>query len=157
MVEILIKPIEISELSQFEWTGSSTHLKYFEDALKQSEVGKVLFLGAWSNGEAIGRCGIDFEKNAGKATIWMFNVKDGQQGQGIGTQLMEKAETLIADKGIREVVLNVEEENIRAQELYIRRGYVSTGVGTESWEEDGPNGTTVTYNAKVVHMSKKLS
>ena len=156
MSEITIRPIEISDLDEFKWTGGQTHIEYFKDALKKSVDGGVLFLGAWKDTLAVGRCGIDFEKNPGKATLWMFNVKEGLQGQGIGTLIMKDAEKVIAEKDIDEVVLNVEKDNSRAKDLYIKRGYVATGEGEESWEEDGPNGTAVTYHAEVIHMSKSL-
>lgn len=157
MLNIVIKPIEVTQINEFEWTGGKTHLEYFKKALEKTKDDEILFLGAWLEGNAVGRCGIDFVINPGKATLWMFNVAKDIQGQGIGSKLMDQAEQEILVRGIDEIVLNVEKVNVRAQALYERRGYIAMGDGIESWEEDGPNGSTVTYNADVVRMSKKLN
>lgn len=154
MSEIKIKPIDSFELKQFEWTGGKAHLQYFKEALKSDSTSPPLFLGSWIGEEAVGRIGIDFEKNPGKATLWMFNVRDSFRGKGIGTLLMDAAEAEISFRGINEIILYVEDHNNRAQELYLRRGYLVTGTGEESWEEDQEDGTRELYTAKVVIMSK---
>lgn len=50
-----------------------------------------------------------------------------RQGQGIGSALLDHLEALVSARGHDSVGLGVEDSNVRAAGLYLRRGYLPTG------------------------------
>jgi ribosomal protein S18 acetylase RimI-like enzyme len=56
-------------------------------------------------------------------------VHPARQSRGIGSRLMEAAESLAARRGYERVGLSVALDNVRARALYERRGYVDAGLG----------------------------
>ena len=56
-------------------------------------------------------------------TIEFVEVEPGLSGQGVGTQLIQAAENFARLRGIRNVDLQVWQDNPRAQSLYGRLGY----------------------------------
>ncbi|MBJ6360973.1 GNAT family N-acetyltransferase [Paenibacillus sp. GCM10012307] len=65
----------------------------------------------------------DREADRGEWYIDMLCVDKSNRGQGIGTKLLEAAETYGAKKGFAIVSLNVEQDNSGARRLYEALGY----------------------------------
>lgn len=63
-------------------------------------------------------------------TLSDIAVHPEHQSRGIGWQLMDRAEHLVAQRGHHHVGLNVALENVRARALNERRGYRESGLGT---------------------------
>ena len=93
----------------------------------------VTFL-AFNNNEAIGYVSLVFPrfKKLQGNTYLTIAVREKYRGQGVGTALMEKAETYAKDRGIRRVELEVFGRNIRAIALYKKRNYEIEGVKKEA-------------------------
>jgi GNAT superfamily N-acetyltransferase len=82
-------------------------------------------------------------------TLSDIAVHPRYQSRGIGSQLMDLAEHVAAQRGYHQVGLSAALENVRARALYERRGYRDSGLGThckrwpyldergqEHWRED---------------------
>lgn len=156
MENITIRPLTMSDIPKLGWTGDRSHVDAFVEQMRRCESGAVVFIGAQQKGDIVGRCGIDFERFPNSGFLWMFNVRDDFQNQGIGTLLMDACEANICLRNISEVRLNVEKGNIRAQALYIRRGYEVIGEDKETWEIRDASDNPVSHEAEVVVMQKLL-
>jgi GNAT superfamily N-acetyltransferase len=76
-------------------------------------------------------------------------VREAYRGKGVGTALMEKAETYARSKGVRRVELEVFGKNTNAIALYKGRGYEIEGVKKEAVQAKG------SYD-DIIIMTKKL-
>ena len=78
-----------------------------------------------------GKLHLDFEtrRRQGDAVLVAAAVRPELQGRGIGTALMAAAEELTCTRGLRAVVLGVEDSNPRARRLYERLGYEAVAKG----------------------------
>lgn len=61
------------------------------------------------------------------AVMQKVYVDTSAHGQGIGSKLIAAIEQLARAEGFKKLWLTVWEENVRAQKLYIKLGYVKTG------------------------------
>jgi ribosomal protein S18 acetylase RimI-like enzyme len=66
-------------------------------------------------------CHLDTEGQVG--TIDLIAVADDARGQGVGSQLVEAAETAFTDSGMTRIRVVTQARNIAAQRLYQARGY----------------------------------
>lgn len=73
--------------------------------------------------------------DAGRALLVAVYVRPSQRGQGLLEALVTAAGDWARERGVRELVLEVHDENLRAQRAYRRIGFTETGV-----RSDGPNG-----------------
>jgi len=63
-----------------------------------------------------------------KANAYLvLSIRSNYRGQGIGTKLLQAAETLARERGILRLELEVFAKNIRAHELFKRLGYEEEG------------------------------
>ena len=78
--------------------------------------------------------------------------------RGIGTALLEAAESAAAARGDRGVSLAVSTGNAAARRLYTRRGYVDAGVPVHchATTEPGFDGDGQSGNETVVDLVKRL-
>jgi len=89
------------------------------------------------DGQIVGR--ITLTTTARHADISGFVVSEVSRRQGIGTTLIEAAETEARRRGCTEVRLSVAKANPDALALYLRRGYECVGEGRSAglWTRDG--------------------
>lgn len=86
------------------------------------EAGKKLDLLAWDGDRIVGwgfLWGMESE-----APTFGLGVADDHQGQGVGRMLMDEVLRLAAQRGISRVTLTVVQDNLIAQKMYERRGFV---------------------------------
>jgi ribosomal protein S18 acetylase RimI-like enzyme len=88
--------------------------------------GGVVFVGEL-DGQIVGR--ITVTTAARQADISGFVVSEVSRRQGIGTTLIDAAETEARRRGCTEVRLSVAKQNPDALALYLRRGYERVGEG----------------------------
>ena len=65
-----------------------------------------------------------FERSARTGIVHNLFVRDAYREHGIGTALLERAESALAEQGAERVRLDVMEGNEQAAEFYEKRGYV---------------------------------
>jgi ribosomal protein S18 acetylase RimI-like enzyme len=78
------------------------------------------------------------------------------QGRGIGTQLIEAAETELVERGFLAATIAVAVENERARALYERLGYEVFRRDTSSWSYHDPDGNTHEVNEICWALKKPL-
>lgn len=72
--------------------------------------------------------GVIVIESHGKQTAFFYRlvVDEQKQKSGIGSALLQKAETLVRVTGAKEAALYVESENTKLKEYYTNRGYKSS-------------------------------
>lgn len=58
-----------------------------------------------------------------RGRIQNLYIEPTERGEGIGTQLLDEAETLLKEKGVEVIAIEAMAENHDARRLYRRRGY----------------------------------
>ncbi|MEV0379028.1 GNAT family N-acetyltransferase [Nonomuraea sp. NPDC050643] len=126
---------------------------YFTDRLTRQETGHGFLLVAWEAGVAVGDVYVwlapaeEPELRAllpGVALLTHLEVVSWRRNEGIGSLLLQAAEQRLAAIHHTKVALGVGLDNLDAQRLYRRRGYVE-------WRH-GPVATTdVVYHANGRH------
>ena len=103
--------------------------------LEQQARAEVYVAVAELDGVPVGRVGLDFTRNPGEATayLWSAHVEPGFQSRGIGTALFLHLEQVALQRGFNVIQLDVDKENPRARRLYERLGYVVCSEGIVRW------------------------
>lgn len=83
----------------------------------------------------VGACIALFRRNSATARLYSLAVHPDHQGKGIAQKLLENIEQSIARAGCRSVILEVRADNVRAIELYQKRGYEIFGNYPHYYED----------------------
>lgn len=85
-----------------------------------------LYLLCLLDGEAVGS--VHLEQAADGAYLGMFAIQPTRQGHGIGSRLLERAETIVRKEwGLSKIMMRVVTLRHELIAFYARRGYVRTG------------------------------
>jgi len=135
---VTIVPISITlrigtqvDLPKLEWYGQYAHHRnLFRRAFQEQQLGRRLILIADSNNFPIGYVFIQFICQGGVvgdekrwAYLYSLRVMDMFRGYGIGTCLIQEAESMILNRGFQSSTIAVAKENHSARQLYERLGY----------------------------------
>ncbi len=128
---VLIREAKESDLPALEWEGEYSHFRsLYRQAFRETRSGRRVMLLAESASGVVGQLFIQLDpKNLpggkGKLTAYLyaFRVRPEHRNQGIGTQLIEEAESRLRDRGFRRAVISVAVTNPTARRLYERLGY----------------------------------
>ena len=92
------------------------------------------------------------------AEIEDFAVAGELQGRGIGSHLLAYAEQQTRDHGDTRLGLAVGQENVRAKNLYLRRGFevMPDSDHRVSWFAPNPDGSSRVDSEECVYMMKDL-
>jgi GNAT superfamily N-acetyltransferase len=108
------------------------HATFFADRMGRQQHNKGVLLTAWEDGRPVGAVYVwrepadEPEVRTQLPDVPLLNrleVIAERRNDGIGTQLVEEAERLLADDGCHQVALAVEKTNVDAARLYERLGY----------------------------------
>ncbi len=106
------------------------------ERLEKQDRGDALYMVACLDGVPVGHLLLKWASSSTSAsglpncpTLSDIAVHPGYQSRGIGSQLMDRAEHLAAQRGYHQVGLRVALDNVRARALYERRGYRNSGLG----------------------------
>ncbi|MGB1285787.1 MAG: GNAT family N-acetyltransferase [Aggregatilineales bacterium] len=128
---VTVRKVRESDLKLLEWQGQFRHfrnlfLRSYQGQLK----GNRYMLVADYNRYPIARLFIRFSsRNAliadghQRAYLYSFYVLEMFRGQGLGTYLIQSAETLLKARGFGEISIAVAKDNPGALRLYQRQGY----------------------------------
>lgn len=85
-------------------------------------------------------------------------VRADRRGRGVGARLLDRAEALAAERGFSRIGLGVGVENDVAAGIYLRRGYVESGVGRYTIGDRGvrADGTPFSWEETCVYLVKRL-
>lgn len=100
----------------------------------------------------------EVKKYANYPSVSALKVVENMRSQGVGTQLMDAAESLIRSKGFKVVGLGVGVENLSAQKFYNRLGYRDWGRGpyVSSWREKESDENSRLIEEKSNRLIKEL-
>lgn len=108
-----------------------------ESHVARSVDGASEYLVAWSGDLPLGSVVLRWDGYVGPEAqaahpdaieICHLQVRPGNRGRGVGTQLLQVAEDLVLARGLDLVAVGVGDDNPDAQRLYERLGYRATGV-----------------------------
>jgi ribosomal protein S18 acetylase RimI-like enzyme len=122
---VAIRPCEERDLERFGAFGSEQHVEYCRQEFGRGADALTILVAVDENDEAVGKLHLDFETRAAdrEAVLIAAGVRPELRGRGIGTTLMHAADGLVCSRGLRAIVLGVEDSNTRARRLYERLGY----------------------------------
>lgn len=140
-LQVTIRKLKQSDLHLLEWYGQFKHYRrLFLKSYHGQLAGSRLMLVADVNDFPIGRLFIQFRKQNSRisdgkrrAYLYSFCVLDWFQGRGIGTQLIQAAETILSKRHYEVATIAVAKENEGALRLYQRQGYHIFGEEEGRW------------------------
>jgi ribosomal protein S18 acetylase RimI-like enzyme len=139
---LLIRQVMKRDLPALEWDGEYAHFRrLFAEAQRRAERGEaVLWVADLPGTGIIGQLFIqldsprtDLADGFERAYAYAFRVRPGFRRIGIGSRLMETAETDLKNRSFKQVVLNVAKNNRDARRLYERLGYQVVGTDAGIW------------------------
>ncbi len=166
---LVVKPVSRENLLLME-----QHLPYgppekHAERLKRQEKGEVTYLVAWYDGVPVGHALLKWRGATEAHLVSHFqgscpDVEDllvdrRYRSRGIGTQLLQAAERLVADSGFRQIGLAVDTRNKGAHNLYKRLGFRSIGLPPhhERGEYVDQNGRPASWEEVCIYMVKTLN
>ncbi len=138
------------------------------DRFARQRKGQVVYLIAWYSGAPIGHAllkwqGPDEDQVASGLGDTCPDVEDllvleSSRSQGVGGQILEAAERLALERGVRRIGLGVGVDNPRARAMYERLGYRNAGRGPlcEHGEYVDASGCHRSWEETCVYLSKSL-
>jgi [ribosomal protein S18]-alanine N-acetyltransferase len=94
------------------------------------------YLVAEDGGELVGYAGL-LTPGGGQADVLTLAVAEQRWGQGLGAALLDALLHEAGRRGCSEVFLEVRVDNVRAQRLYQRRGFVEIGIRRGYYQPSG--------------------
>jgi ribosomal protein S18 acetylase RimI-like enzyme len=169
--DVIITPLREEELELLDqmnrdWAKGRPLALHLDRFLRQ-QAGEAVYLFAWHEGQPVGHVMLVLTGPSKEplrsalrscAHISDLFVVPGYWSRGIGTRLMDEAETLAARRGFIQIGLDVAIDNDRAIALYERRGYKDLGFGERavSWGYVDPDGHEQVQNDVLVYLVKTL-
>jgi ribosomal protein S18 acetylase RimI-like enzyme len=163
--KVHIRQVVRDDLPDLEWDGEYTHFRrMFLDTYQQAELGEALL---WvAELEGVGLIGqlfvqLDSHRNEladghSRAYIHAFRVRSAYRGQGLGTRLLEFAESDLVQRGYQKACLNVGRDNTEAFRLYRRLGYRVVAAEPGRWSYIDHLGVRRDVNEPAWRMEKDL-
>ena len=166
MIEsLIIRHATRDDLPSLEWDGQFTHFRHlFAQAFHRAEEGEaVLWVAELPPTGLIGQLFVQLESHqteladgSSRAYIYSFRVQQPYRGAGIGTLLMNNAETDMRKRGYHRITLNVGRDNPDARRLYMRFGYIVVADDPGRWSYLDHNGHRRHVNEPSWRMEKEL-
>jgi ribosomal protein S18 acetylase RimI-like enzyme len=130
-IEIVLRLARQDDLTKLEWYGQYAHFRpLFQRAFKEQQEGRRWMLLADCNGFPIGQLFVqlvsaeeEIADGVSRGYLYALRVMEMFRGQGIGTRLVEAAESRLAGDGYQWATIAVAKENAAARRLYERMGY----------------------------------
>lgn len=153
------------DLPELEWGGELSHYRrIYAEAYRLMQSGDVLMWVATLPGvRIVGQLFVHMyhtssadEDDYPHAYIYGFRVRPQFRGQGIGTQLLLKAENDLIQRGFRRISLNVARDNQAARRLYERFGYQVVGAEPGIWSYIDEKGIRQHVNEPAWRMQKSI-
>lgn len=154
------------DLPSLEWNGQYTHFRHiYQDVYYLYQRGEAaIWVAELPEKQLIGQALVQlksarFELADGKsrAYIFGFRIKPNYRNCGIGSKMMERMEADLVDKGYRWAILNVNQNNQAARNLYERLGYKVVAIEPGNWSYIDDKGERRDVNEPAWRMEKKLT
>jgi ribosomal protein S18 acetylase RimI-like enzyme len=130
-MRVVFRPAEREDLPKLEWYGAYTHYRrVFQRAFEDQLAGRRLMLLADVNGWPVGQIFIQLEMldepfpgDRKRAYMYSLRVMDAFQHQGIGTALVQEAQSILVERGYGSVSIAAAKENEAARRMYEHLGF----------------------------------
>lgn len=163
--QVVFRFAQENDLPALEWEGEFTHFRrIFSEAYQQSEKGKaLLWVAELPQAGLIGQLFIQLDSESShypgdhkRAYMYGFRVRPAYRGLGIGSRLLQLAESDLVDRGYRRICLNVSRTNHAARRLYERSGYQVVSAEPGVWSYIDDKGIRQHVNEPAWRMEKSL-
>ncbi len=161
---VALRLARYDDLPKLEWYGQYTHFRnLFRRAFREQQQQRRLMLIADCNDFPIGHVFIQLRSTEtgyadgnGRAYLYALRVMDMFRRRGIGTRLMQEAETILIERGFRSVTIAVAKDNPGALRLYNRLGYWSFREDSGDWSYRDHQGITRRVHEPCWVLEKQL-
>lgn len=148
VADVTIRAAVESDLPGLEWDGQYAHYRrLYRHAMNEAKRGRRLLLVAELAGYLVGQIFIQF--NSGRSELadgkrsgylYSFRVRPEYRNQGIGSDLLRKAEAVLMSRAFERAVIAVARDNEGAQRLYDEHGYQWFAADSGEWSYVDQNG-----------------
>ena len=161
---VTIRQMRSEDLPKIEWHGQFMHFRLmFQKAYREQLQGDRHCLIATMNHYPIGRLFVirrqklmDVPIYKRRALLYSFQVMEAFQGLGIGSALLQEAETHLKSHSFGFATLSVNKNNHKARRLYERRGYRIYDDETGEWTYTDHRGVLRKVNEPCYLLEKSL-
>ena len=163
-IEITLRLAAASDLPKLEWFGQYAHFRnLYRRSFREQQHGRRLLLLADGNDFPIGHVFIQLQSNnptiadgSRRAYLYSFRVMEVFRGKGIGTRLLNEAESLVMARGFDRTTIAVAKHNQKARQLYERLGYRIFDQDPGRWRYRDHRGQNQEVNEPCWLMEKSL-
>jgi ribosomal protein S18 acetylase RimI-like enzyme len=161
---VLIREARESDLPGLEWEGAFSHFRgLYQRAFLETQSGRRIMLVAEADSQVVGQLFIQLDSfpkpgGDGRATAYLysFRVRPEYRKQGIGTQLIQAAETRLQTRGYRRAVISVAVTNLTARKLYEHLGYRVYAQDPGQWSYIDDQGQLQRVDEPALVLEKEL-
>lgn len=163
--KVIVRPIQRKDLLALEWDGEYNHFRrVYLEVFRRMRSGLAIMWAADLPEEGIiGQVFVQYSSSRqeladgqNRAYVHSFRVKRPYRGAGLGSKLMNVAETGLIQRGYKYVTLNVSHTNPGARHLYSRLGYRVVGPDPGIWSYHDDRGVLQQVNDPGWRMQKRL-
>lgn len=161
---VVLRLAKAADLDKLEWYGQFTHFRaLFHRTFREQQQGRRLMLVADCNDFPIGQLFVqlstgDYSSHRGqkRAYFYSLRVMEMFRGNGIGTSLLDRAETIVANAGYRWTTIAAAKDNPAARKLYERHGYHVFNEDPGNWSFRDHDGKTQYVHEPCWILEKRL-
>lgn len=163
--DIEIRPAAQEDLPLLEWDGEFVHFRrLYAEAYRRSQLGEaVLWIAGLPEHGIIGQLFVHLKSDRveladgrTRAYIYGFRVRPQYRGRGVGTYLLQVAESDLVGRGFHITVLNVGRDNPAARRFYERNGYRVVSGDPGRWSYIDEKGVRRDVHEPAWRMEKEL-
>lgn len=163
--QVVVRNVVEADLPRMEWEGEYRHFRrVYADAFKRMQRGiSVLWVADLPDFGLLGQVFIqlicdrpELADGVQRAYLYSLRVRSAFRGRGVGSQMMDVVEDDLRARGYRHVTLNVARDNLRAQQLYVRRGYIVVAPEPGVWSYPDEKGVWHRMEEPAWRMEKEL-
>ena len=164
-IDVTIRQLREDDLPNLEWYGQ---FKHYRNLFRRSYDGQVngyrFMLVAIVNNFPIGRLFIQYAHSRSRLSdgrtrgyLYSFQVMEVFRGQGVGTALINHAESILYEKDFSWVTICVTKDNDGALRLYQRLGYQIFAEDEGKWHYHDHYGRLKNVHEPCWLLKKRLS
>ena len=135
-VDVVIRTGKDPDLLGMEWEGEYRRFRrLYKMAMDEARAGRRIVLVAEVAGRIIGQIIVQLNRadSAGTGYIYAFRVRPEWRNRGIGTRLIQVAESVLVRRRFRRALIAVARDNPGARRLYERMGYSLFAEDAGEW------------------------
>ncbi|HLA43169.1 MAG TPA: GNAT family N-acetyltransferase [Aggregatilineales bacterium] len=163
--DIVFRLAREDDLPKLEWFGEYTHFRsIFDYTFQEQKKQRRLMLLADFNGFPIGQIFILFKESGflfggenERGYLYSLRVMEPFQHLGIGTALLQRAESLMLERRLSYATIAVAKDNDRALRLYERSGFTIYAEDDGRWSYIDHEGNLIDVHEPCWLMEKILS